>query len=547
VNAKTCLGVVIAALFGATACNSSTNGDGGSFDGAVHDALPNDAAPGTDAHSAPDAQPSDGPEDAASPVDGGMTTDAASAPDAAPAADAAGGGDATSIMLPAIVSVSFNAPNTPANGRSQEPVVDHQGRYVAFTSFASNLIANYLNNGAAGDIYLRDTCNGAVGACSPSTLLVSVSTAAVQCHLDGAPARDGSISPSMSADARFIAFDTDLCFGSSTFQQIALRDTCLSPGGPLPGCTPTTTLISANAAGRPGNNHSRLPRISPNGRFIAFISLASDLTADVGSGVLQAFLHDSCMTSSGPVAACTPSTTLISKTAAGPVDMDVLGADVSDDGSVIFDSASIVLNAMNNGLHELVYVVRPGSPVSLVTAQPGMQVPANGGCSEERISRDGRYIILISNATNLAPTTGTGQALLYDSCVSSSVAVGGCIPGFVNVSSSLSGSSATGETLFGLLSETGRFLTFQSSAMNLTGMNPPTSRSAVFARDTCNGAAAGTCTATTVIASVDGRGNFAGSIGGSALSGDGRFIAFYSLLDDAFPANQIVLVSSQLP
>jgi Tol biopolymer transport system component len=139
------------------------------------------------------------------------------------------------------------------------PSMSADGRYVAFSSFSSNLVPEDTN--ARRDIFVRDTLTN-------TTTRVSVDSAGNQRNID-------SSAPSISADGRFVAFRT---YTKDQFvpgigrqnprtfsEDIFVRDTL----------TNTTTNVSANSAGnRAVADH---PSISADGRFVAFNAESSDL------------------------------------------------------------------------------------------------------------------------------------------------------------------------------------------------------------------------------------------------------------------------------
>jgi hypothetical protein len=114
------------------------------------------------------------------------------------------------------------------NDDSQSPSMTSDGRYIAFSSAATNLLAEAL---PGPQIYLRDTCLGARTPCTPSTQLVSTDA-------HGALAGTEAILPSISASGRFVTFVavTPGQGGNSRFRQVFVRDTCLAASN----CTPTT-------------------------------------------------------------------------------------------------------------------------------------------------------------------------------------------------------------------------------------------------------------------------------------------------------------------
>jgi hypothetical protein len=120
------------------------------------------------------------------------------------------------------------------------------GRYVAFSSAATNLIENAP---AGRQVYWRDSCAGAADSCKPSTSLISLDSS-------GALVGTESILPSVSSSGRFVAFlaitpshssnpvsaqTKAIASGdNSGYRQVFVRDTCLGAAN----CTPKTIRIS---------------------------------------------------------------------------------------------------------------------------------------------------------------------------------------------------------------------------------------------------------------------------------------------------------------
>jgi hypothetical protein len=139
---------------------------------------------------------------------------------------------------PTTTLVSAGIAGAQANGDSIVPAisggVSADGRYVTFLSAATNLVATDTN--AATDAFVRDTCTGAAPGCTPSTQLVSVTTANVQAN---GPTTSATIDPT----GRYITFESEATnLGSiSSSGGIFLRDTC---AGAAPGCTPSTQPLN---------------------------------------------------------------------------------------------------------------------------------------------------------------------------------------------------------------------------------------------------------------------------------------------------------------
>ena len=159
--------------------------------------------------------------------------------------------------------VSSTGNGDPAAGDSHTPSMSSDGRYIAFSSDAPNLVEN---TPAGRDIYLRDTCAGAADSCKPSTLLVSTDT-------EGGLVGAESILPSISSSGRFVAFlavtrshspnqpvagenssaPTAVGRPNSGYRQVFVRDTCLR----VANCAPKTTRISLDpgeGVGTEGNS-----------------------------------------------------------------------------------------------------------------------------------------------------------------------------------------------------------------------------------------------------------------------------------------------------
>jgi uncharacterized repeat protein (TIGR01451 family) len=160
---------------------------------------------------------------------------------------------------------------------SEDPVVAN-GPVVAFASGAPNLVPN---DGINIDVFVRD-----LSGPSPTTERVSVSS-------DEQPAGefDTSRNAAITADGRFVAFQSDAQNFTAVpqtgfFTDIFVRDRQAG----------TTVLASPDGDGGEPSGQSEDPEISPNGRFVAFASFASDLIAATtdpdGELVRDAFVRD---------------------------------------------------------------------------------------------------------------------------------------------------------------------------------------------------------------------------------------------------------------
>jgi Tol biopolymer transport system component len=151
-----------------------------------------------------------------------------------------------------------------ADGPSDKPAVSADGRFVLFQSQATNLIPNY-----SGGLYVRDRLLS-------TTELVSVSTSG--------QFGDGSYG-SISADGRFVVFTSGTAFvpeDQNSQPDVYLRDRLLG----------TTVRASVATNGAEGNGNSYGPTISADGRYIAYDSLATNLAPNDSNGSSDVFWHD---------------------------------------------------------------------------------------------------------------------------------------------------------------------------------------------------------------------------------------------------------------
>jgi Tol biopolymer transport system component len=157
------------------------------------------------------------------------------------------------------------------NSYSDLPALSADGRFVAFNSRASNLVPGDLNN--AEDVFVRDRANAV-------TELVSVSTS-------GSLGNERSTWPCLSTDGRCVVFtsaSTNLVDGEQNLDwDVFVRDR-------LRG---TTECVSRGLGGHAGNEESGAwgSAVSGDGRFVAYYSYASNLVPD-DTNTFDLFVHD---------------------------------------------------------------------------------------------------------------------------------------------------------------------------------------------------------------------------------------------------------------
>ena len=178
----------------------------------------------------------------------------------------------SSACHPRTTMLSLAADGLPANDDSHAPSMSSDGRYIAFSSAATNLVENAP---PGRQVYLLDTCADARDSCKPATHLISTDP-------NGALVGAESILPSVSSSGRFVAFlavtpshssspasaqsKAATSSSNSGFRQVFIRDTCFG----ATNCTPKTTRISL----QPGDGTGAAlppagPALSGNARQVA--------------------------------------------------------------------------------------------------------------------------------------------------------------------------------------------------------------------------------------------------------------------------------------
>ena len=168
------------------------------------------------------------------------------------------------------VNVSVDSTGLQADLDSFTPVLSADGRFVAYSSFADNLILDDQNEGS--DIFVRDLQ-------ANTTERVSEYTG----HFEG---EGDSLRPSISADGRYVAFDSDdwnLVWGDTNDDfDVFVNDRQ----------TTVTTRVSIDDNGTQSNGASYRPSLSADARYVAYYSEASNLVPGDTNGATDVFLYD---------------------------------------------------------------------------------------------------------------------------------------------------------------------------------------------------------------------------------------------------------------
>lgn len=178
------------------------------------------------------------------------------------------------------IRVSVATDGTQANGTSSAPSISFDGRYVAFHSPANNLVEGDTNNWI--DIFVRDRDTDEDGVFDEPG---EVSTTRISMASDGAQANGASFAPSISANGRYVAFES-LANNLVDDDTNGVRDVFVYDRE-----TGETTLVSVAADGTQGNATSSNAAISADGSYVAFESIATNLVEDDTNDSRDVFVH----------------------------------------------------------------------------------------------------------------------------------------------------------------------------------------------------------------------------------------------------------------
>jgi hypothetical protein len=275
------------------------------------------------------------------------------------------------------ISMGYNG--SQANGDSWEVSISYNGRLIAYSSDASNLVTG--DNLGARDIFLYDRITG-------HTTIVSVAD-----YSSTDEGNNASSHPFISGDGSAIAFRslaTNLVTGdTNNAADIFVRE-------PANSRTFRVNLSSTGDQADP-NSDSYNPTLSETGEFVAFGSTAENLATD-GNGFRDVFVHDRVL----------GTTRLVSIATSGAQGLeDSYTPFISGNGNyVVFaseaDNLDEVISDTNNSadifVHDLVITETTRVSINF------FGVEGNDDSYTPSISRDGRYIAFASKADNLDVT-----------------------------------------------------------------------------------------------------------------------------------------------
>jgi Tol biopolymer transport system component len=269
---------------------------------------------------------------------------------------------------------------------SFRPAISATGRYVAFDSYATNMVPDDLNGGF--DVFVRDR--------------VEHTTERVSVDSSGAEADGESTSAAISSNGRFVVFESGADnldpADTNQFVDVFVHDRK----------TGATQLVSAGVGGVAGDDISVNADISGDGRYIAFASKASNVVAnDANGSIADVFVRDRVAGTTQLVSVSTGGLQSVSQAS--------LQGTISDDGSVItFDSFSsrLVPHDTNHQPDVFAHSMESGVTRRVSVSTTGQQ--GNLGGLASAIAGGGACVSFTSGSTNLVrhDTNGVADILL---------------------------------------------------------------------------------------------------------------------------------------
>ncbi len=313
----------------------------------------------------------------------------------------------------------------------------------------------------------------------------------------GAESDGDSFSPRLSNNGRFAAFQS-LASNLVSGDTNGVADIFVHDRD-----TGETTRVSVDSSGNEANGGSLFFSLSGNGRFVAFATDASNLVSDDSNGLYDIFVHDRE----------TGTTERISVGSGGEANGDSIYPSLSDNGRLVaFASrASNLVPDDSNGVTDVfVYDRQTGSMERVSVDSNG--VAGNDTSSYSGLSGNGRFVTFYSSASNLVNGDGNNERDVFVHDRQTGITE--------RVSVDSSGNEGNGRSINPVISNNGRFVAFPSLATNLVN-DDTNSQQDVFVHDRQTGA-----TERVSVDSSGHEGNGDSTVAG--LSNNGRFVTFQS-------------------
>ena len=325
--------------------------------------------------------------------------------------------------------VSVASEGTEANSDSFAPAISRDGRYVVFASSASNLVSGDTNN--ANDIFVHDR--------------VANTTTRISIGVGGAQPNASSYEPAVSADGTVVAYTSDatnLVSGDTN----AVRDVFVYDRS-----TGTTSLASVTSSGTQADAPSAAPALDADGGIVAFSSFADNLISDDENETSDVFVRERK----------TSKTTRVSVYNGGfESDGDSFHPALSADGRLVAfesDAFNLAWYDPDEGFDIYVYD-RQADVVSAASVDDAGNL-GNDTSMGATISSDGRYVAYDTEATDIVPgdQNGVSDVVLYDRRSG----------GATRLSVGNQGEEADGDSALPAISADGTLVAYESDATNL--------------------------------------------------------------------------------
>ena len=329
--------------------------------------------------------------------------------------------------------VSVDSTFGEANGASDYPSISGDGRFVVFRSAASNLVAGDKNR--CTDIFVRDR--------------LSATTALVSLDSQGHQANSTCLDPEISPAGRLVSFQSNadnLVPGDTNrLTDVFVRD--LQAG--------TTVRVSVDSTGAESNGESYASTVSGDERFVAFRSAATNLVLGDTNGLFDVFIRDL-------QAGVTERVSVDSS--GGQGDGESHHPSLSADGSLVafYSYATNLVASDTNGAID-VFVRDRGAGTTERVSVGSSGTEGDGDSRHPSISADGLLVAFESDATNLIPADGNGtwDVFLHDRA-----------SGFTRLASvGANAVQGDGKSVAPSLTADGRQVAFSSDSTNLVPSN----------------------------------------------------------------------------
>jgi Tol biopolymer transport system component len=333
--------------------------------------------------------------------------------------------------------ISINQNNEPANAEAASVAISSNANQIVFASRANNLVPNDTNQ--ASDIFLWEASNS-----NPRLVSVAVDGTSSAANPSPLASRPLSENPKLSEHGRRVVFESYSTNLVANPKDPARRDIFARDLS-----SNITTLVSINTNGTGANADVRLPVVSPDGRFVSFVSSATDLVPveiphgehlfvrDLENGTTTWLSRD--LLTMGEYTNTPPGYRFVdhAMSADGKIfaykithpstpQVWVYRYDLNEDATLLLSLGSFDRSAPQLSPDGRFTAYEDGSSIYvwdqllnsniLVTVSSTGSTPANGVSQTPALSRDGRYVAFVSSASDLVMNTANGlfQVFLRD-------------------------------------------------------------------------------------------------------------------------------------